>query len=129
MIDFFEDPEIGCEGVNYLIITIFFVGAYYLWVFVLSVVPVLFSLPVGKNNLDYYRESLYSLTLIIGDYDPLWWVAGVLLNGVWAYALILYIPVIGILYLVIATLYVITLRILDINFIFIFLYYLHIFHT
>ena len=72
VIDFFEDPEIGWEGINYLIITIFFIGAYYLWIFVLSVIPVLFSLPVGMENIDYYRESLYSLTLVIGDYDPMY---------------------------------------------------------
>merc|ERR1712113_916989 len=102
VIDFFEDPTIGMEGINYLIITIFFIGAYYLWVFVLSVVPVLFSFPFGMNNIDYYRESLYSLTYVVGDYDPMWWVSGVLLSGIWGYSLILFIPVIGCLYLVIA---------------------------
>eukprot|EP01084_Bolivina_argentea_P173389 300303_1 len=103
VIDFFEDPEIGSEGLNYLVITLFFIGAYYLWIFVISVVPVLFSLPVGKEHFDYYRESLYSITYVIGNYDPLWWVAGVLLNGIWAYALVLFVPVIGVLYLLIAT--------------------------
>lgn len=51
-----------------MIITIFFIGVYYLWIFVLSVVPIAFSTPVGKNNLQYYTEFAYSLTMTFGNY-------------------------------------------------------------
>lgn len=104
VIDYFEDPEIGWDAVNYLIITLFFIGAYYLWVFVLSVVPVFFCLPMYMTNVDYYKESLYSLTFVVGDYDPIWWVAGVLVNGLWAYSLVLFVPALGAVYLIVAIL-------------------------
>eukprot|EP00485_Elphidium_margaritaceum_P009927 CAMPEP_0202687862 /NCGR_PEP_ID=MMETSP1385-20130828/3442_1 /ASSEMBLY_ACC=CAM_ASM_000861 /TAXON_ID=933848 /ORGANISM="Elphidium margaritaceum" /LENGTH=495 /DNA_ID=CAMNT_0049342713 /DNA_START=29 /DNA_END=1516 /DNA_ORIENTATION=- len=104
VVDFFEDPEIGWEAVNYLIITMFFIGAYYLWVFVLSVVPVFFSLPMARPGLDYYRQAMYSLTYTVGDYDPLWWVTGVVVSGIWAYVLILFVPALGVIYLSVACL-------------------------
>merc|ERR1712154_317173 len=99
--DFFEDPDIGWEGINYLIGTLFFIGPYYLWVLVLSVVPIFFSLPMGMRNVDFYNEQFYSLTWVVGAYDPTWWIAGVLVSGFWAYCLVLLVPVLGGLYFLI----------------------------
>ena len=106
VIDFFEDKSIEMEGVNYLVMTVFFIGAYYLWVCVLAVVPVLFALPVAKENADYWDEALYSLSFVAGDYNPRWWVTGVLLSGIWSYSLVRFMPALGLLYLLVASLYV-----------------------
>ena len=108
VVDFFEDPNIEMEGVNYLVMTLFFIGAYYLYAFVLTVVPVLFALPVDAENVDYYNEAKMSLSFTVGNYNARWWVTGVVLNGIWTYSLVLFMPALGILYLLIASLYVLT---------------------
>jgi len=69
-----------------------FIGAYYLWIFVLTVVPIQFALPHDKVNVNYWAMTQYSLAFTVGNYNPSWWISGVILNGLWMYTLLLFLP-------------------------------------
>eukprot|EP01084_Bolivina_argentea_P298080 513608_1 len=81
-----------------VLISIIF-GTYFLWINVLSFVPILFSSPLNwEPNNEFYAsvylaaaetndEYSHSLIYSIGDYKAVMWVIGVVMNGVWWWTL------------------------------------------
>eukprot|EP01083_Nonionella_stella_P004880 14261_1 len=80
---------------GFVCVAILLLGVYYLYIFVLSVVPIGFCLLHDTSNdldIDYWNEIQYSLTFAVGDYNAGWWVPGVILHGIWMYTLLLFLP-------------------------------------
>lgn len=83
-------PDFG--NAHFFWTAMIFIGAYYLWIFVLTVVPIQFALPYNKQGLDYWNMIRFSLVFSVGNYKPIWWILGVILNGLWMYTLLLFLP-------------------------------------
>eukprot|EP01084_Bolivina_argentea_P040090 74076_1 len=72
-------------------------GTYFLWVLSLSLIPILFSLPIN-NNFDYFQMVSHSLVYTIGNYNLLIWVIGIIVHGIWAWILTLIFPLLACIY-------------------------------
>eukprot|EP01083_Nonionella_stella_P186493 682803_1 len=83
-------PSFDNNPSSFLVATAF-IGAYFFWVFVTSIVPIVFCTPHDQNP-SYWDEIRYSLSFTVGDYNPVWWVAGVINNGIWMYSLLFFCP-------------------------------------
>eukprot|EP01083_Nonionella_stella_P055327 145974_1 len=84
-----------------LVLTSLIFGTYLLHVFGLIVVPICFSLPLHMamdDQVDYFEIVSHSLVYSLGDYEPLVWVIGVVVHGIWVWSITLLFPFISCIY-------------------------------
>lgn len=76
-LDLFDNAELDAmEGWKALLFPIFFLLTYYLWIFSLSVIPILFVTPDRLTNMSYSQMNTHSLTMTVGEYYAPWWISG-----------------------------------------------------
>eukprot|EP01083_Nonionella_stella_P069616 185675_1 len=101
LLEYFDDEDAeACQQWGYLILTMFFGFCYFLWILTLSVIPIFFANPAHMTTLDYWQTTEYSLVYNVGDYDAEWWVAGVMMHGIWQWCLVLSCPLCCCIYMV-----------------------------
>eukprot|EP01083_Nonionella_stella_P055325 145966_1 len=96
-----QTPPLAKASYMLLVLTCVIFGTYLLHVFGLIVVPICFSLPLHMthdNQIDYFEVVSHSLVYSVGDYEPIVWVIGVIIHGIWVWSVTLLFPFISCVY-------------------------------
>eukprot|EP01083_Nonionella_stella_P122686 369267_1 len=85
-------PALAKSSFVLLVLSCVMFGTYVLHVFGLIVAPICFSFPLDMRtgaDYDYFAIVSHSLVYVVGDYDPIAWVIGVVVHGIWVWSVML----------------------------------------